>query len=116
MAAKNASGNVTSTLPKEEEDAATQPKPDRIPSNDKNVPELVSPEEIPKALAGDKDATTVALLPKILQTTTMYFSSGNFFFSYDYDLSHGIHRQQPNSGLPLFKQYDPLVRNCSEML
>jgi hypothetical protein len=39
----------------------------------------------------------------------MYFSSGNFFYSYDYDLSHSIGILRPNSSLPLFKQFDPLV-------
>ncbi|KAH8643578.1 hypothetical protein IG631_01041 [Alternaria alternata] len=38
----------------------------------------------------------------------MYFSSGNFFFSYDYDISHGIGQQQPSSSVALFKQFDPL--------
>jgi hypothetical protein len=42
----------------------------------------------------------------------MYFSSGNFFFSYDYDLSHAIAVNRPNSSLPLFKQYDPLVSSA----
>ncbi|KAH7389998.1 SacI homology domain-containing protein [Pyrenochaeta sp. MPI-SDFR-AT-0127] len=107
-AAKNAPKNVNSTVPKEEEHPTSESKPDEIPTDGKAVPEAVSPEEIPKALSGEKDATTVALLPKILQTTRMYFSSGNFFFSYDYDISHGIGKQQPNSNLPLFKQFDPL--------
>ncbi|KAJ4373404.1 hypothetical protein N0V83_003699 [Neocucurbitaria cava] len=102
--------NVDSVVsPKEEEQPTKESKPDAIPTDDKHLQEPVSPEEIPKALSGEKDATTVALLPKILQTTRMYFSSGNFFFSYDYDISHGIGEQQPNSSLPLFKQFDPLV-------
>jgi hypothetical protein len=106
---KNVPQNVDSSVAKEAEQPEGASKPDTIPSDDKNVPEPVSPGEIPKALAGEKDATTVALLPKILQTTRMYFSSGNFFFSYDYDISHGIGQQQPNSSLPLHKQFDPLV-------
>jgi hypothetical protein len=76
---------------------------------DKEAPEAVNPEEIPKALEGQKDSTTVALLPKILRTTKMYFGSGNFFFSYDYDISRGIGQQQSQSSLPLFLQTDPLV-------
>ncbi|KAI4955238.1 hypothetical protein J4E91_001096 [Alternaria rosae] len=108
LAAKNVPQNVDSGVPKEEEQPKSESKPDAIPTDDKDISEPVSPEAIPKALSGDKDATTVALLPKILQTTKMYFSSGNFFFSYDYDISHGIGQQQASSSVALFKQFDPL--------
>lgn len=109
LAAKDTPKNVDS-LPKDEENRPTSPlAKDALPSNDQNVPEDVSPQDIPKALEGQKDSNTIALLPKILQTTKLYFSSGNFFFSYDYDLSHAIGDQHPNTNLPLFKQFDPLV-------
>lgn len=108
LAAKKAPANVES-LPKDDETAKTPSKGDGLPSIDSKAPDAVSPEEVPKALSGQKDATTIALLPKILQTTRMYFASGNFFFSYEYDLSHGIGEPRPNSSLPLFKQFDPLV-------
>ncbi|CAI9632919.1 domain containing protein [Alternaria burnsii] len=108
LAAKNVPQNVDSGMPKEEEQPKTESKPDAISTSDKDISEPVSPEAIPKALSGEKDAATVALLPKILQTTKMYFSSGNFFFSYDYDISHGIGQQQSSSSVALFKQFDPL--------
>ncbi|KAG9192475.1 hypothetical protein G6011_11209 [Alternaria panax] len=108
LAAKNVPQNVDSVVPKEEEQSKTESKPDAIPAGDKHISEPVRPEAIPKALSGEQDAATVALLPKILQTTKMYFSSGNFFFSYDYDISHGIGQQQPSSSVALFKQFDPL--------
>ncbi|KAI4633162.1 hypothetical protein J4E80_000525 [Alternaria sp. BMP 0032] len=108
LAAKNVPQNVDSGVPKEEEQPKSESKPDVIPTDDKDISEPVSPEAIPKALSGEKDAATVALLPKILQTTKMYFSSGNFFFSYDYDISHGIGQQQASSSVALFKQFDPL--------
>ncbi|KAH7071755.1 SacI homology domain-containing protein [Paraphoma chrysanthemicola] len=104
--AATAPRNVDSTL--EEQEQPSAPAADALPTKDKDAPDAVQPEDIPKALEGEKDANTVALLPKILQTTRMYFSSGNFFFSYDYDLSHSIGNLQPNSSLPLFKQFDPL--------
>jgi hypothetical protein len=109
LAAKNVPQNVDSVVSQEEEEPKSESKADAIPTDHKNIQESVSPEAIPKALSGEKDATTVALLPKILQTTKMYFSSGNFFFSYDYDISHGIGQQQPSSSVPLFKQFDPLA-------
>lgn len=100
--------NVESTLPKDE--ITTDPSTAGAgPPKDEHASDVISPEEIPKALEGSSDGTTITLLPKILRTTKMYFASGNFFFSYDYDLSHGISEQQPNSSLPLFKQFDPLV-------
>jgi hypothetical protein len=101
--------NVDSTMPKEDEENPKSPaKPDTLPVEDKDVSELVSPEDIPKALGGQKDSNANALLPKILRTTKMYFASGNFFFSYDYDLSRSIEQQQLSSNLPLHKQCDPL--------
>lgn len=101
--------NVDSIVPKDEEGPVSPSKPDALPVQDKDIPEPVSPEEIPKAFEGTRDSTTNTLLPKILRTTKMYFSSGNFFYSYDYDLSHSVSHQQSNSSLPLFKQFDPLV-------
>lgn len=109
LATKYARQGGDSAVPKEQEPTQGESKPDAIPAEDENVPQAVSPTAIPKALRGDKDAATVALLPKILQTTKMYFSSGNFFFSYEYDISHGIGQQQPSPSVPLFKQFDPLV-------
>ena len=107
LRSKDAPKNVDSTVPKEEGGDPTSPTE---PNNsDRSLPDSVQPEDIPKALDGEKDATTVALLPRVLQTTKMYFSSGNFFFSYDHDLSHGVGAQPTNSNIPLFKQYDPLV-------
>jgi hypothetical protein len=106
LAAKNVPKNVDSTGPQEEEGVS---KSDDIPSAEEKTPDTVKPEDIPKALEGEKDATTIALLPRVLQTTKMYFSSGNFFYSYDYDLSHGVGSQPTNASIPLFKQYDPLV-------
>ncbi|KAF2266535.1 hypothetical protein CC78DRAFT_513664 [Lojkania enalia] len=100
--------DVESTVAPEEEQPASPVKPDALILPEKDGREPVSPEEIPKALGGSKDSTTVALLPKILRTTKMYFASGNFFYSYDYDLSRGVSQQKPLSGLPLFKQSDPL--------
>ncbi|KAF2845227.1 SacI domain-containing protein [Plenodomus tracheiphilus IPT5] len=105
LRAKNVPLNVDSVV---EEQPTTSAKAGGVASDDKHISGPISPKEIPQALGGGKDATTLALLPKILQTTSMYFSSGNFFFSYDYDISHGIEKQQPNSNLPLFKQFDPL--------
>lgn len=105
LAAKNVPQNVDSTGPTEE---AAASKSDDVPS----APDSIKPEDIPKALEGDGDAATIALLPRVLQTTKMYFSSGNFFYSYDYDLSHSVGDQPTNASVPLFKQYDSLVGPC----
>jgi len=117
LTTKDLSKNVESTVPPEEEEPRRPVKPDALSTSDEAAQDPVSPAEIPQALAGSTDSTTVNLLPKILRTTKMYFASGNFYFSYEYDLSHNIGQQQPNSSLPLHKQYDPLVRkSTSEMM
>ncbi|ORY13401.1 SacI homology domain-domain-containing protein [Clohesyomyces aquaticus] len=108
LARINATKNVESIVPKEEETPKSPSNPDGLPVKDTDAKEPVSPEDIPKALGGQKDSTTISLSPKILRTTKMYFSSGSFFFSYDYDLSHGIAQQEPNLSIPLYKQFDPL--------
>ncbi|KAH9872154.1 hypothetical protein IAQ61_004989 [Plenodomus lingam] len=105
LRSRNVPKNVESVMA----DQPTAPtNPDVISSDDRNLLDPISPSAIPQAPGAEKDATTLALLPKILQTTNMYFSSGNFFFSYDYDISHGIGKQTLSSHLPLFKQFDPL--------
>lgn len=106
LAISKSTKNVDSTG-RDKETVTT--KDDKLPAPDDHVPDDVKPEEIPEALSGDKDANTISLLPKILRTTKMYFSSGNFFFSYEYDLSRGIGKQQVQTSLPLYRQSDPLV-------
>lgn len=101
--------NVESTVSREDEHPKSSPNPDALPLADEHAPGPISPEEIPEALTGEHDSTTSTLLPKILRTTKLYFASGNFFFSYDYDLSHNVCDHKPNSTLALFKQYDPFV-------
>ena len=56
------------------------------------------------------DDMSMTLLPKLLQTTRLLFSSKSFFYSHEYDLSHSLGKQ-PSAGTtaPLFKQFDPLV-------
>ncbi|KAF2276871.1 SacI domain-containing protein [Westerdykella ornata] len=108
LATTNNQIGVESSVPEESTRSVTDSNDNGIPTSGENEREAVSPEEIPKALEGQKDSTTMALLPKILRTTKLYFGSGNFFFSYDYDLSRGIGQQQADSNLPLFLQSDPL--------
>lgn len=53
---------------------------------------------------------TSSLLPKLLQTTKLLFSTGTFFFSYDYDVTRSIASQPQNpSDLPLARQVEPQV-------
>jgi hypothetical protein len=103
--------NVESTLSKEEDRTKGPKKPEQAPETIKEEIEAPgSPEDIPKAFAQPVDNTTLELLPKILRTTKLYFSSRSFFFSYDYDISRSLGKQQgSSSGLPLFKQFDPIV-------
>ncbi|KAL2822342.1 SacI homology domain-containing protein [Aspergillus cavernicola] len=52
----------------------------------------------------------IELLPKLLRYTKLIFSSRNFFFSYDYDLTKPVSAQAPasNGHLPLHKITDEL--------
>lgn len=48
---------------------------------------------------------TSSLLPKLLQTTRLLFSTGTFFFSYDYDVTRNLASQSQTSfDLPLARQ------------
>ncbi|GAB1199194.1 hypothetical protein APSETT444_008540 [Aspergillus pseudonomiae] len=63
--------------------------------------------------AGQPSSTdpTVELLPKLLRYTKLLFTSNNFFFAYDYDLTRHIGGQNlalNNSHLPLHKVVDEL--------
>jgi hypothetical protein len=56
------------------------------------------------------DNTLATLIPRILKTTNLYFTSRSFYFSYDYDLSRSLSRQESSSAsVPLYKRFDPLV-------
>lgn len=56
-----------------------------------------------------KSDQTVELLPKLLRYTRLLFSSQNFFFAYDYDLTRQIGTQEPCNGYrPLHTVVDPL--------
>ena len=55
---------------------------------------------------------TYTLLPKLLRTTKLLFSSQGFFFSYDLDITRRVGYQPPKgSDLPLIMSVDPLVRS-----
>ncbi|KAH8821933.1 SacI homology domain-containing protein [Xylogone sp. PMI_703] len=54
--------------------------------------------------------TEAALLPKLLRTVEILFStSRSFFFSYDHDITRSLaNRRSVSSELPLYKEVDPL--------
>ena len=57
------------------------------------------------------------LLPKLLRYTKLLFSSHNFFFAYDYDLTRSFNAQEAWKGpLPLHKVVDPLVCSVLKIL
>lgn len=60
---------------------------------------------------GQSSDQTIELMPKLLRYTKLLFSSQNFFFAYDYDLSRQVTAQEPRRNhLPLHRMVDPLVR------
>lgn len=60
--------------------------------------------------SGSKKRSTIErLTPRILRSARLYFSSSGFYFSYEHDLSATL-KNSPSSSLPLWKQFDTLVR------
>lgn len=57
---------------------------------------------------------TVELLPKLLRYTRLIYSSQNFFFAYDYDLTRTFGAQEArNDHIPMHKVVDELVCESS---
>jgi len=76
-------------------------------------PEATNSGEIESSVQSDgppPESVMQSLTPRILKATKLYFASRSFYFSYDYDISHSISRQElKTSSLPLYKCFDPLV-------
>lgn len=54
--------------------------------------------------------SAVESIPKLLRYTKLLFSSQNFFFAYDFDLSRSVSASDSRRNhLPLYKMADPLV-------
>ena len=69
-------------------------------------------EQVDLAKTAQPGSSTVAdsLIPKLLRTTKLLFSSNSFYFSYQYDITSrlGTNNAKGN-GTPLHKSLDPLV-------
>jgi len=59
--------------------------------------------------ADPKYSTTIKLLPRILRTTKMIFTSGSYYFSYDIDLTKRFEDLIPPDQPLKHKNLDPLV-------
>ncbi|KAK6003080.1 hypothetical protein QM012_000925 [Aureobasidium pullulans] len=95
---------------------------DSLPDSEKDQVENVPTESEPQPAPSDEqqptsestpvapaDTTLTNLIPRILKTTNLYFTSRSFYFSYDYDLSRSLSRQESTSAsVPLYKRFDPL--------
>ncbi|PYH88294.1 SacI domain protein [Aspergillus ellipticus CBS 707.79] len=91
-----------SKIPKENKEDEEQPTPSTTQKNDAT----------PKVLGGPfSPDPTIELLPKLLRYTKMIFSSQNFFFAYDYDLTRHFGAREELSlvnHLPLHRIVDTL--------
>lgn len=91
----NAKDQVESTPAEQKSEPAPEPQPTSAVESTPIAP---------------KDTTLTNLIPRILKTTNLYFTSRSFYFSYDYDLSRSLSRQESTSAsVPLYKRFDPLV-------
>lgn len=78
--------------------------------DEKQEPSLDTGTEGEPSSSSSSSDQTVELLPKLLRYTRLLFSSQNFFFAYDYDLTRQIGTQEPCNGYrPLHTVVDPLV-------
>ncbi|CAD0047458.1 unnamed protein product [Aureobasidium pullulans] len=75
---------------------------------DETSPEEEHSDTKPEVVASG-ETTLTNLIPRILKTTKLYFTSRSFYFSYDYDISRSLSRQESASAsIPLHKRFDPL--------
>lgn len=90
---------------KDDKDIAPVDTRSESPSEQKDQSNTVAEPEV----NASAETTLTNLIPRILKTTKLYFTSRSFYFSYDYDISRSLFRQEPNSfSVPLHKRFDPL--------
>ena len=100
---------------KQAQDALPDNKKDEVesaPVDTQTQPSSTTEEELATETTpvAPGDTTLATLIPRILKTTNLYFTSRSFYFSYDYDLSRSLSRQESTSAsVPLHKRFDPLV-------
>lgn len=110
--------DLTMEQKKQAEDSLPADKKDEVESApvDTQAQSAPSNEEQPTTEptpVAPGDTTLATLIPRILKTTNLYFTSRSFYFSYDYDLSRSLSRQESTSAsVPLYKRFDPLVTSA----
>ncbi|KAF2138109.1 uncharacterized protein K452DRAFT_321464 [Aplosporella prunicola CBS 121167] len=91
-----------------QDDAEAEPQ-SMSPSEERKDAAVKPTQELESNLPMPSGNTTSTLLPKILKTTKLYFSSKSFFFSYEYDLSRSLATQNgASTSLPLYRLFDPV--------
>lgn len=114
MSASEDDLSLTPEQKKQAEESLPDDKKDEVESAPVNTQSQTSPEEEysdtkPEVVASG-ETTLTNLIPRILKTTKLYFTSRSFYFSYDYDISRSLSRQESASAsIPLHKRFDPLV-------
>lgn len=115
MSASETDLTLTTEQKKQAEDSLpdnTKEQVENVPADNQSQP-APSDEQQPTTESTPvtpADTTLTNLIPRILKTTNLYFTSRSFYFSYDYDLSRSLSRQESASAsVPLYKRFDPLV-------
>lgn len=90
-----------------EDEAVPSKKDSRSMSSSEEDDEKKSIETSPERPKSKPQANIQNLAPRILRSARLYFSSSNFFFSYDYDLSTSLQAASASTS-PLCKRFDPL--------
>lgn len=91
-----------------------EPSPQADADKDTKTP---VPDQAKEGPLETKYDQATELLPKLVRYTKLIFSSHNFFFAYDYDLTRPISAQEARNGhQPLYKVVDPLVCSARVLL
>lgn len=104
--------SITTEQKKSAEDVLPDNKKQEAPVEPSSNPADTTADEIQAEKPAPSSLDTVVnnLAPRILRTTKLFFASRSFYFSYDYDISRSLSRQESNaSSVPLHRRFDPLV-------
>ncbi|KAK4985074.1 hypothetical protein LTR66_007539 [Elasticomyces elasticus] len=109
--AQEQAGQEGKVLPIDDEARSPIPQPGVQPEEEEssNKERNATSKEQKSTKLSTEESAMSHLTPRIIKTTKLFFSAKSFFFSYDYDLSRSLSRQENSStSVPLFKKFDPL--------
>ena len=105
--------SITEQPMESHKDALSEPNPasidDHLPEEVATIRDLKEAHGSTPAAPLPKFVATRALLPRILRTTRMLFTSGSYFFAYEVDLTHSLSNLRSFGQTPRLADLDSLV-------